>query len=335
MAEPPAPPGVAPIFGPTVVPQIVVGSPSPPTEPTATADTYRSFPFHPDTAIDGWSTSTMTLRGTSVRGHLHRSHGIPRQDDFTMHHLPDGRAIITVADGVSQATQSHHGATSATRNAATWLARNLTADVADTDWSNLFQSASWALSMKAQNTFGLDQPDPLRAEQEFATTLVCAVIEPLRPGHLRAHVVNCGDSSTWLLSGGRFQELAGGKDGSPEGVASSEVTGLPRVPKHIEPIVIDINPGDVLLIGTDGVSEPLGDGQSAVGDLLRDVLLRPGPPSLIEFAHAVDFSRETFDDDRTLVALWPAHHPGHPPTAEAGATLRSDPTAPTGRWQPA
>jgi hypothetical protein len=28
-------------------------------------------------------------------------------------------------------------------------------------------------------------------------------------------------------------------------------------------------------------------------------------PSLIEFAHMVDFSRETFDDDRTLVAVWP------------------------------
>jgi hypothetical protein len=34
-------------------------------------------------------------------------------------------------------------------------------------------------------------------------------------------------------------------------------------------------------------------------------LTRPSVPSLIEFAHAVDFSRETFDDDRTLVAVWP------------------------------
>ena len=33
--------------------------------------------------------------------------------------------------------------------------------------------------------------------------------------------------------------------------------------------------------------------------------LCPSVPSLIEFAHAVDFSRETFDDDRTLVAVWP------------------------------
>jgi hypothetical protein len=60
-----------------------------------------------------------------------------------------------------------------------------------------------------------------------------------------------------------------------------------------------------LLIGTDGIGDPLGAGQGGVGDLFRDVLTKPTVPSLIEFAHAVDFSRETFDDDRTLVAVWP------------------------------
>jgi hypothetical protein len=35
------------------------------------------------------------------------------------------------------------------------------------------------------------------------------------------------------------------------------------------------------------------------------VLTGPAVPSLIEFAHAVDFTREAFDDDRTLVAVWP------------------------------
>jgi hypothetical protein len=29
------------------------------------------------------------------------------------------------------------------------------------------------------------------------------------------------------------------------------------------------------------------------------------PPPILGLAHAVDFSRETFDDDRTLVAVWP------------------------------
>jgi hypothetical protein len=59
---------------------------------------------------------------------------------------------------------------------------------------------------------------------------------------------------------------------------------------------------------------------TVVGNLLRDVLTGPtAPPSLIEFAHAVDFSRETFDDDRTLVAVWPRTQV---PAPETGAEWR-------------
>jgi hypothetical protein len=35
------------------------------------------------------------------------------------------------------------------------------------------------------------------------------------------------------------------------------------------------------------------------------VLTGPGAQSLIEFAHGVDFSGRAFDDNRTLVAMWP------------------------------
>jgi hypothetical protein len=50
---------------------------------------------------------------------------------------------------------------------------------------------------------------------------------------------------------------------------------------------------------------PLGTGHGGVGNLFGEVLTGPWVPSLIEFAHAVGFSRETFDDDRTVVAVWP------------------------------
>lgn len=302
VADSPVPTGVT---GSAVIPQIVVGAPSPSIQPVPTAPQYRCVPFRPDTAIDGWSTDAVTVRGVSQRGHLHRYNSAPRQDDFAVHHLPDGRVIVLVADGVSQSPQSHLGASIAVNQAAEWIRSNLGPDTADLDWYALIKNTAYALTARAQTLFGLDEPDPLRAEQELATTLVCAVIEPVKPGALRARIVAVGDSSAWVLTAGEFIEVLGGKTSLEGGIATSAVSALPRVPTQLAPTAFDFTGDAVLLIGTDGIGDPLGAGHGGVGDLFRDLLARPCPPSLIEFAHAVDFSRETFDDDRTLVAVWP------------------------------
>ena len=55
--------------------------------------------------------------------------------------------------------------------------------------------------------------------------------------------------------------------------------------------MVEIGLDDVLLLGTDGIGDPLGAGHGGVGNLFREVL-GGSSPSLIEFAHAVDFSRE-------------------------------------------
>jgi serine/threonine protein phosphatase PrpC len=292
--------------GSTVIAQIVVGAPSPSVEPIPTATAYRSLSFRPDVALDGWSTDSVTVRGVSLRGHLHRYNGAPRQDDFAVHHLPDGRVIVAVADGVSESPQSHLGSSIAVTQAVDWIRTNLGPNTADLDWTALIKNTAYALAARAQTLFGLDEPDPVRAEQEMATTLVCAVIEPVKPGLLGAHLVAVGDSSAWVLTAGEFNEVLSGKATVSEGgIASSAVSALPRVPTQITPTVIEFLGDAILLIGTDGIGDPLGSGEGSVGDLFRNVLARPSPPSLIEFAHAVDFSRETFDDDRTLVAVWP------------------------------
>lgn len=292
--------------GAIAVPPVVIGAPSPPIEPKPIGDGFRSLPFRPDSVLDGWSTDWLTVRGASMRGVLHRHNGTPRQDDFAMHHLADGRVIVVVADGVSQADQSHIGATAAVRYAAQWLQSQMPANTADTDWTALIKSTAWALTEQVQILLGLPEPDAARAEQELATTLVCAVVEPAAPGWVRVHLLGVGDSAAWVLPAGEqlFVPVLGGKDAS-SAVAASTVAGLPRVPMDLNPSVLQIQRGDVLLVGTDGIGDPLGSGQGAVGDLLRTMVSGPVPPSLLEFARVVDFSRETFTDDRTLVAAWP------------------------------
>jgi Protein phosphatase 2C len=296
---------VAEVVGPLHIPQITVGEPSYSAEPCVINADFRSYPYRPDAVIDGWSTAMLTVRGVSQRGHLHRYNGAPRQDEFAVHHISNDRVIVVVADGVSAARQSHLGATAAVKQAANWLRDSLGEDLAQTDWLGLMKNVAWSLSEQAQNLFRLAEPDPVRAETELATTLVCAVVEPLDSDRLRAYLVGVGDSGAWLLSSGVFTEILGSKAVSGVEIASSAVTGLPWVPKEIAPVVVEVGRGDVLLVGTDGIGDPLGTGQSGVGNLLRAVLCANSPPSLIEFAHAVDFSRENFDDDRTLVAVWP------------------------------
>jgi serine/threonine protein phosphatase PrpC len=298
-------PAVSQVKGPIWVPQLVIGSASPDVETVPIDDAFRSVPFRPDTVIDGWSHDSVAVLGTSIRGHFHRYNGAPRQDDFAAHLMPDGRIIAVVADGVSAATQSHFGSTTVVNYAAQWLLSQMPACTEQTDWKTLVRSTAWALAERAQVLFGTEAPDPGLAERELATTMTCAVVEPSPSGALRAFVIGIGDSGAWLLRQGEFHALLGGKAVTEGGISSSAVSALPRVPTVIEPSVAEVEPGDVLLIGTDGIGDPLGGGEGGVGNLFRELFGNQAPPSLIEFAHAVDFSRETFDDDRTLVAVYP------------------------------
>jgi len=54
---------------------------------------------------------------------------------------------------------------------------------------------------------------------------------------------------------------------------------------------------------TDGLALPLAGGAGEVGRTLARELATP--PDIIDFARLLDFSRSTYDDDRSLVAIWP------------------------------
>lgn len=284
---------------------IVVGRPVPRFEPKEVAGNYRRAPYRPDTILDGWSAGSFTVRGGTVRGYMNRHDGVPRQDDFAVTARNQGQQIIAaVADGVSQAAQSHIGATAAVRYACQWLDSMLASPVDDTDWKALIESTAWALVEQARS-IDPDCTDAAMAERLVATTLVCAVIETRAGAEAVAHIINVGDSGAWLLTSTGYTKVDGGKTVSDDGLSSSAVSGLPRIPRHTQATQVILPEGGVLLLGTDGFGDPLGLGDGPVGDLFAGILL-PGPPSLTEFGHALDFSRETFDDDRTLLAIW--HH---------------------------
>lgn len=282
--------------------RITVGVPGPEFE--ARPPGQYAFDF-PDTECDGWSAPALAVRFASVRGAKHRYYGQPRQDAArTAVHEATGSVVFAVADGVSSAVNSELGAVEACRAAVERILHQLHRngeelgfrDVALHAAERLRELAKWRLSGK--------EPAASEVTGLYATTLVAGVVRPHPTGPV-VEVCRVGDSGAWVLdsSSGRYQMLFDPKTAPDAVVVSNEVTPLPHVPDPLEHTRTRLAPHHVLLIGTDGFADPLGDGDGQVGALFTRHLATP--PTPLWLAHLLDFSRETFDDDRTLLGVWP------------------------------
>src|SRR5690349_3763581 len=157
--------------GPTHWGSIAVGTPTTDFEPRP-PDTLA---YRPDTIADGWSTGELTVRLASVRGYAHRYAGLPRQDDVAVvHHPGSGTLVFAIADGVSAAPLAHLGATAACRAAVTAITGALDTGRA-VDWPTVMEHAAWQVVEQTAATLHLERPDPGRAEQEMATTLIAGL----------------------------------------------------------------------------------------------------------------------------------------------------------------
>lgn len=259
--------------------------------------------FRPDLVADAWSTRWLTVRAASVRGMGHRQDGLPRQDDVAVTHAREGRRVLlAVADGVSAARHADVGAATAVRYAVgQWLPQKVGDDPSDANWNDLARSTAWALAQQASRLLGADE-DP-SAAGVLATTLVCAVIDADGQGGATAHVIGIGDSAVWIWQDGHFNPALGGKQPDADQISSSRTVALPQVPPTLEAKRVVLPAGSALVVATDGVGDPLGSGQGQLGAMLSQVL--HAPPPLLQYLHALDFVRETFDDDRAMVTVWP------------------------------
>jgi hypothetical protein len=278
---------------------VVVGDPIVEFEPKPPA---RGM-YMPDTSYDGWSCGHLTVRLASVRGYAHRYHGIPRQDEAVVaFDAETGAVVAAVADGVSSAPHSHLGAATACESAVGATLRQLAGGADRVDWREVVGEVAAEIYAYGRDLLGDPSPAVGEVEKLLATTLVVGCVRPAGDG-LLASLAQVGDSTGWVLAQDRFYPVLESKLRPDQQVISSAVDPLPRVPDSITQNEFTLPEGSVLLIGTDGFGDPLGDGTGMVGELFARHLQTPPPARA--FAHLLDFSRETFDDDRTLVALWP------------------------------
>ena len=186
--------------------------------------------------------------------------------------------VVAVADGVSSAPLSHVGANTVCRYAVERLLREGVGDAAP-DWRDVLEGCAWALVDTWQRLESLPAPDPSETERQLATTMCVAVLGANGDGAV-VRGVAVGDSGMAMLRGDRIVPLLGGKAPDTDGIRHSGVTPLPRVPD--DPITGEwpLLVGETLLIGTDGIWDPVGNGQGMVAEFPRR-RPRAGPPSQI------------------------------------------------------
>lgn len=258
-----------------------------------------------DTELDFLTVSPFEVRGCSTRGYSHRFGGTPRQDAFAVRETPE-HLVIAVADGVSEGPLSHIAAQTAVRGAC-----KLVGDQpVDTDWTKVSGRLTMRIVDEAVRgrlippVEGSDYNAAIPAcRKHMSTTLVVLVLSRLADadGCFDATLaVLAGDSGIYLVADDAIRSVAGNK--SDDGTAiTSAVRPLPGA---VTPIVSHLRlAGDqALVLVSDGVGDPLGEGDNDLGIELADRWSIP--PTIHEFLLDVNFLRATFADDRTAVGVW-------------------------------
>ena len=274
----------------------------------------------PDTTFDGARLADIEYRAVSLRGLSHAATGDPRQDAYLLRITANKHWLVgCVADGVSQPKYSHMAADIACREITRHIAETLDEQpaVADPDdwrrlaaelpWQQAVDQASAAIIAKASAGFPRSEngtkPDARAVRATMATTAVgFAVAATTTADGLLPYtvVVASGDSSALILSQGRWHPVTAVKNAGDDLVCNA-VLALPRAVR-VAPMAGFLEPGEALVVVTDGIGDPLGMGTGEVGQFFAAHWSRP--PDLFAFAAHAAFYRRGFADDRTAAVVW-------------------------------
>lgn len=263
----------------------VIGDPG-----RAAAEVGAGFPAGvpgwPDTAVDAAEVAGMHVRAASVRGIVHRKFAVPRQDSYSMVWKEDSQTlVVAVCDGLGSFDRSHEAAD---------LAATRLPELVDEGWQDAFDTVSAEIAQRISVSGA-----------QMATTAICARLNYSDEGIHRAELASVGDSAAYLLGPDGWRRVAGAvktiaDDDTP---LSSGTAALPAQTINLIATTVEFGSDTALFLMTDGVADPLGAGSGEVGRVLGQWWAQP--PNEFEFGAQAAFARRSFDDDRTVVGVWP------------------------------
>ncbi|MBO0693169.1 MAG: protein phosphatase 2C domain-containing protein, partial [Acidimicrobiaceae bacterium] len=186
---------------------------------------------------DWADTDWCALRVASVVGVRHRVAARSVEDSWAWDG-DDERVVLAVADGLGSFGDSAPVAAAVAAGAVAQLAGG------ETDLLAAVASVNEAVS----------------GFEEGKATLVMATVT--REGSVE--LVRVGDSTAFTLCKDTWTELFGSGDAEDEGMQALATPALPSAEPAIEVARCDLRPGEVLVLVTDGVGDPLRDGPTTV-----------------------------------------------------------------------
>lgn len=249
----------------------------------------------PDIAVEWADLHELSVRGLSIRGHGHRHDGSVRQDQLAVGER-ENSLVCAVADGLGTQSASHLGAALVARMAVSWprVDALLAERVPQMDCSVLSES----LRSRAQK-HRLD-PDLLSTTLTFAVVARTPVKQPDGVPRWHVAIAQIGDSHAYLLQSDCSWTRVTTSDGMSSELPSNVVDPLP---KYSDARVwhLDLAPGDVLALTTDGVGNLLEDQPGFAHALAAG--WKQSAPSPAALLYVLDAAVKSYDDDRTFLAI--------------------------------
>ncbi|WP_432055317.1 protein phosphatase 2C domain-containing protein [Streptomyces sp. bgisy022] len=253
--------------------------------------------FTPSVLLDGAQVGRLTVRAASLRGDSHNWEGSCRQDAMTVARIGPPEAellLLAVADGVGSAPRSHIGSYRVTRQAAVHLDReaaSIHASLSARDEGELRVIANKAIAGAVGE---------LRLGPEHATTLHVLLVPT--DSRIRERVLfSVGDGGLFVLRAGQWHQAEPSDDGT---LLDTRTEALPHAYRSVSAMVVSSEPGEVLLLGTDGITGPLTQRDPQFARHLADAWGGSAVPSLSDFLWQAQTRAKSYDDDRTVICVW-------------------------------